>query len=57
MNRVEKSVPQNVSKSKKDYIMYDSNYITSVQGKTTEVVKRSVVSRGSDGGEGRLNSE
>lgn len=56
MNRVEKSVPQNVSKSKKDYIMYDSNYITSVQGKT-EVVKRSVVSRGSDGGEGRLNSE
>lgn len=46
-----------LANQKKDYIMYDSNYITSVQGKTTEVVKRSVVSRGSDGGEGRLNSE
>lgn len=38
-------------------LSYDSNCITSGQGKTKEMVKGLVVSRDSDGGEGRLNSK
>lgn len=34
------------SQSKKSYIMYDSNHISSAIGKTVETVKQSVVAKG-----------